>query len=149
MHSLSTCAKWAPREASLRHGWLFRLLANRYCLAKGGQSLLNLKAHYVLNKVHYALNQALVDAFGPDVTSLPEHVAAVYRAVQAGGRTTSRALFAALPSDTPRFVDENGAGQSGWPTVGPAGPRTGFATNCPRSSRLAPRGRERRRGRTW
>ena len=58
-----------------RGPWLFRLLAKRDYLAEGGQSLLNLKAHYVLN-------EALVDAFSPDVTSLPERVAAVYRAIR-------------------------------------------------------------------
>ena len=123
MRSLTTNAKWAPREASPRHGRLFRLLAKRYYLAEGGQSLLNLKAHYILN-------EALVDVFGPDVKSLPERMAAVYRAVWAGDRTTNRALFAALPSDTLRLVDANGT-WTNIATVGPACLRTGFATDCP------------------
>ena len=68
--------------------------------------------------------------FGPDVKSLPERMAAVYRAVWAGDRTTNRALFTALPSDTLRLVDANGT-WTNIATVGPACLRTGFATDCP------------------
>ena len=57
-------------------------------------------------------------------------MAAVYRAVWAGDRTTNRALFAALPSDTLRLVDANGT-WTNIATVGPACLRTGFATDCP------------------
>ena len=68
--------------------------------------------------------------FSPDVKSLPERMAAVYWAVWAGDRTTNRALFTALPSDTLRLVNMN----STWTsivTVGPASLRMGFATDCP------------------
>ena len=88
------------------------------------------------------LNGRLVDAYGPGVTSLPERVAAVYRAVRAGGETTDRALFAALPRDTLRLVDAHGA-WTNMATVGAAGAGTGFAADCVRVDALVEGGLER------
>ena len=81
------------------------------------------------------------------MTSLPERAAAVYRAVRAGGRKMNRALFAALLSNTLCLINANSA-WTNMVMVRPAGPLTGFTTDCPSADALVEAGSARPRALT-